>query len=90
MTITSGTKRPAHVVKSGELITPTPRAVAAKIDLHSLDDVRREMGKLYREARAGRIDTRDATRLAYILGEMVKLFAVREIEARVKALEGQK
>jgi len=55
-----------------------------------LDDVRREMGKLYREARAGRIDTRDATRLAYILGEMLKLFAVRELEARVKVLEGEK
>jgi hypothetical protein len=90
MTTTCGTIRAENIVKSGELITPTPRAVAAKIDLHTLDDVRREMGKLYREARAGRIDTRDATRLAYILGEMVKLFAVREIEARVKALEGQK
>jgi len=77
-------------MKSGELITPTPRAVAAKIDLHTLDDVRREMGKLYREARIGKIDTRDATRLAYLLGELVKLFAVRELEARVKVLEGEK
>jgi len=86
----SGTKRPEHIVKSGELINPTPRAPVAKIDLHTLDDVRREMGKLYREARSGRIDTRDATRLAYILGEMLKLFAVRELEARVKVLEGEK
>lgn len=86
----SGMKTPATVGKSGELIDPTPRGPVAKIDLHTLDDVRREMGKLYREARSGRIDTRDATRLAYILGEMVKLFAVRELEARVKALEGQK
>ena len=77
-------------MKSADLITPTPRAPVAKIDLHTLDDVRREMGKLYREARNGQIDTRDATRLAYILGEMVKLFAVRELEARVKVLEGQK
>ena len=77
-------------MKAGELIDPTPRAPVAKIDLHTLDDVRREMGKLYREARSGRIDTRDATRLAYILGEMVKLFAVRELEARVKVLEGKK
>jgi len=86
----SGTERPERTMKSGELIDPTPRAVAAKIDLQTLDDVRREMGKLYREARTGKIDTRDATRLAYILGEMVKLFAVREIETRVKALEAQK
>ena len=75
-------------MKSGELIDPTPCARLAKIELHTLDDVRREMGKLYREARNGQIDTRDATRLVYILGEMVKVFAVRELEARVKILEG--
>jgi len=86
----SGTERPERTTKYGELSDPTPRAVAAKIDLQTLDDVRREMGKLYREARTRKMDTRDATRLAYILGEMVKLFAVREIETRVKALEAQK
>ena len=86
----SGTKRPESVMKSGELIDPTPRGRPAKIDLHSLDDVRREMAKLYREARNGQIDTRDATRLVYILGEMVKVFAVRELEARVKTLEAEK
>ena len=85
-----GNRRTDTVVKAGELINPTPRAPVAKIDLHTLDDVRREMGKLYREARSGRIDTRDATRLAYILGELVKVFAVRELEARVKVLEGGK
>ena len=86
----SGTKRPEPVMKTGELIDPTPRSRLAKIDLHSLDDVRREMAKLYREARNGQIDTRDATRLVYILGEMVKVFAVRELEARVKTLEAEK
>ena len=86
----SGTKRPEPVVKSGELIDPTPCARLAKIDLHTLDDVRREMAKLYREARNGQIDTRDATRLVYILGELVKVFAVRELEARVKTLEAEK
>jgi hypothetical protein len=83
----SGTKRAAPAFKVGELLDPTPVTRLAKIDLHTLDDVRREMGKLYREARNGQIDTRDATRLAYILGEMVKLFAIRELEARVKVLE---
>jgi len=77
-------------MKSGELIDPTPHGRLAKIDLHSLDDVRREMAKLYREARNGQIDTRDATRLVYILGELVKVFAVRELESRVKTLEAEK
>jgi hypothetical protein len=67
------------LVESIESQDPTPIGRPAKIDLSNLDDVRREMGKLYREARSGLIDTRDATRLAYILGEMVKVFAVREL-----------
>lgn len=81
---------PMALVESIDLQDPTPIGRQAKIDLATLDDVRREMGKLYREARSGMIDTRDATRLAYILGEMVKLFAVRELEQRVKVLEGGK
>lgn len=85
----SGTNTTMALVESIESQDPTPIGRPAKIDLSTLDDVRREMGKLYREARSGLIDTRDATRLAYILGEMVKVFAVRELEQRVKTLEGQ-
>jgi hypothetical protein len=85
----SGTKRAVEPTIVGELLHPTPRAKPAKIDLATPDDVRREMGKLYREARNGQIDTRDATRLAYILGEMLKVFDIRKLEGRVKVLEEQ-
>ena len=45
------------------MCTPTP----AKIKLNELEDVRREMASVYREARAGRMDASEAGRLAYIL-----------------------
>jgi hypothetical protein len=83
-------RRPVTVDQSGKAVDPPPPAGkrgAAKIKLQTLDDVRREMGSVYRDARGGRLDPKDAARLAYVLGEMVKLLAVKELEARLAALE---
>ena len=68
--------------KSGTC-TPTP----AKIKLNALEDVRREMASVYREARAGRIDTSEAGRLAYILTGIGKLIEATEIEKRLSQME---
>lgn len=63
--------------------TPTP----PKIKLNALEDVRREMASVYREARGGRMDTSEAGRLAYILSSIGKLIEATEIEKRLEQLE---
>jgi hypothetical protein len=42
---------------------PTP----PRIDLKTIDDVRVEMARVYRDMRARRIESSDGTKLAYVL-----------------------
>jgi hypothetical protein len=58
-----------------------------KIKLNSIEDVRREMATIYREARAGRMDTSEVGRLAYVLTGIGKLIEVEQVEKRLIALE---
>ena len=62
---------------------PTP----PKIPLQSLEDVRREAARVYREARAGRIETADASRLSFMLQGIAKMIEASTIERRIDALE---
>ena len=68
--------------KSGTL-TPTP----PKTKLNALEDVRREMASVYREARGGIIDTSEAGRLAYILSGIGKLIEATDMEKRLDQME---
>ena len=70
--------------KSGELM-PTP----AKIDLKSIDDVRLEMARVYREMRGDVIETQKGTRLVYVLAAIGKLIELHELEQRIQDLEGK-
>ena len=65
-------------------VLPTP----SRIDLRTIDDVRVEMARVYRDMRSGRMDTQDGTRLAYVLAQIGKLIEAGEIEKRLEALEG--
>ncbi|MFC0219035.1 hypothetical protein ACFFJ7_11590 [Pseudochelatococcus lubricantis] len=67
--------------------TPVERRVRAKLD--TLADVRREMAKLYRMARAETLDVQDAARLANILMLIGRLIEGGEFEKRLEALEGR-
>lgn len=62
---------------------PTPR----EIKLKTADDVRLEMGKVYRDMRKGSIDMGDGTKLVYVLGHLGKIIETSEIEKRMEALE---
>ncbi len=64
-----------------------PPPVIPKIKLNSIGDIRREMGTIYREARAGKLDISDAGRLAYVLTGIGKLIEVELIEQRLAELE---
>jgi len=55
--------------------------------LETLTDVRREMARVYRGMRHGRIDTQDATRMTYVLSQIAKIIQTAELEARVSAVE---
>lgn len=60
-----------------------------KIDLANPLDVRREMAKVYRETRAGKIDTADGAKLVYMLAQVGKMIELHEVEARLTALEAR-
>jgi hypothetical protein len=66
----------------GVVLLPAPQ-----IRLNDLEAVRREMARVYREARGGMINSQDASRFVYILGELRKLFEATDLERRIKTLE---
>lgn len=57
--------------------------------LASVRDVSAELGKLYREARAGKIEVADASRLANVLAIVARILSDSELEARIEALEAR-
>lgn len=58
-----------------------------RINLATSDDVRREMAKVYRESRGGKIATSEATRLVYMLTQILKAHEVHVLEQKLLALE---
>lgn len=68
--------------------TPTPAKLASpRLKLGSVADIKRELARLYREARREEISTQTATRLAYLLNMMAQLIETAELEKRVEAIE---
>jgi len=65
-------------------LTPSPSKVG-KLD--SLQRVRLEMTKLYREARRGTLETQEATRLCFILVNIAKLIETSDLEERFEKVE---
>lgn len=70
------------VVQLVEAPTTTP-----KIDLRNAAAIRREMAQVYRDMRAGKMETQDGTRLAYVLTQLGKMYELQVIEERLQTLE---
>lgn len=51
--------------------------------------VLREMARVYRDVRAGRLESAEGTRRVYILDRMAKVIEVAMIEDRLAALEAR-
>ena len=66
-------------------LLPSPRRRGPVLE--ALTDVRREMARVYRQMRHGRIDTQDATRMTYVLTQIAKIIQVSELDARIEAVE---
>jgi len=64
------------------VVLPAPR-----INLDDLDGLRREMARVYRDMRGGRVPSQDGARLVYVLGELRKLFEACDLDKRIAALE---
>jgi hypothetical protein len=73
---------PIKSIATKDLNSPTPR-----LNLSSTEDVRREMCKVYRDARLNVIPSSEATRLIYILGQILKAHELLSIEKRIIDLE---
>lgn len=69
---------------SGDVFTPPP---TPKINLSTAEEIKREMARVYRDARGGRIDTSEAGKLAYILTAILKAHELHTLETRLNDLE---
>lgn len=70
-----------QVIESPEINRhPSPR-------LGTAAEVRMEMARLYRDARAGRVEVADATKLAHILTQLATIMRIDDLEQRTAALE---
>jgi hypothetical protein len=80
---TDRTENSLEVLESIEILdSPTPR-----INLATSEDVRREMAKVYREARLNKLPISDATKLSYILTQILKAHELTVLESRIEHLE---
>jgi hypothetical protein len=62
--------------------TPSPT-----VHLKTLDDVRVEMAKVYRDMKRGKVPTQDGTRLVYVLSQIGRVIEIGQVSARVEAVE---
>jgi hypothetical protein len=58
-----------------------------RLRLNTLDRVRVELVKIYREGRDGRRDVGDASKLAHILTMIARILEGSDLEKRIEALE---
>lgn len=66
---------------------PDPSPSRLRLPLTTVEDIRRELARLYREAKSGRRDVGDASRLAHMLGLLGRMVEGAELERRIAALE---
>ena len=76
---------------TGEVETlPHAKGTRYRAKLDSISDVRREMARVYRDARSGVVDVQDATKLTWCLQAVAKVIEGSDLEKRIEILEGKK
>lgn len=71
------------IYESTNLVEPTPR----EIHLKTIDHVRLEMSKVYRDMKLQKIPTHDGTRFVYVLAQIGKMIEIGQLEQRLTILE---
>ena len=82
----SDTPRTPQTIDGATLeLLPTPKR--RKPQLTTLEGMRSEMARVYREMEAGRRDLQEGSRLVYVLTAICKVLELTEIERRLTLLE---
>lgn len=89
MTAQCGQNEPAKTAVIEVLPPEAPTPKRKRTKLGNIREIRMELGRVYRLAKAGQIDTGTATRLAYMLDLMSRMIERAELEERVERLEGE-
>jgi hypothetical protein len=76
---------PATIDGATLRVLPTP--TRRKPQLTSLEGVRVEMSRIYREMEAGKRESQEGSRLVYVLTQIGKVLELTEIERRLIVLE---
>lgn len=58
-----------------------------RLALKTAEDVRKEIGRIYREGKAGTREVADVSRLANVLQILVRVIEGSDLEGRIKRLE---
>ena len=74
--------KPLSQVNTERIEDPIPR-----VNLSTAEDIRREMAKVYREARSKKMLATEASKLVYILTQILKATEVYLLEERLSELE---
>lgn len=82
--IESSDKESFEVIEAERNDKPT---TPSRIDLKTIDDVRLEMARVYREMRANQVEAAVGTKFVYVLSAIGKLIELHEIEKRIIKLE---
>lgn len=64
-------------------VLPLPRDIRLK----TAEDVRLELARVYRDMRAGRIETSDGTKLGYVLAQLTKAIETGVLADRLELIE---
>lgn len=83
------TRGAVHVPQTidGATLALVPTPGRRKPQLTSLEGVRVEMARVYREMESGKRDSQEGSRLVFVLGQIGKVLELTEIERRLDALE---
>lgn len=77
--------KPLSLVGSEKQADPTPKP--RRFAISTMRGIRREMGRVYRQAARGDLDLAEACRLAYLLTTLRQLSEAELLEARLTRLE---
>lgn len=70
---------------NGQVPTPSRKPNVGR--LSTMNSVRQEMSRVYREARRGEKNTQEAGRLVHILSQIARIIEGSDLEQRVAKLE---
>lgn len=82
-------REPLTFDEQGRTLEPIRRRAPKKINLQNAQDIRQEMARVYRDMRAGRIETSDGTKLVFVLDKLRQAYESEVMEKRMDQLEGQ-